>query len=172
VGADAENHHRGLSEGFELDKWKTNAPPGTRLGEDCGISGVYQQGTRAIPLDSQKTIGCYSSFMNREPRGLRFPFSAGAEVILEGSREAIPARATELSLRGCFLEIPTPFNEKQRVQVKILHANEYFEVAAEVIYVRPEGVGLLFGDMKPHFRGVLQAWILAALDNQVKLTHS
>lgn len=110
--------------------------------------------------------------MNREPRGLRFPFSAGAEVILEGSRGAIPARATELSLRGCFLEISTALKEQQSLQVKILHANEYFEVAAVVIYVRPEGAGLLFGEMKPHFRSVLQAWILAALDNQVKLTHS
>jgi hypothetical protein len=110
--------------------------------------------------------------MSREPRGLRFPFSAGAEVILEGSREAVPARVTELSLRGCFLEISLPLQEQQQLQVKILHQHEFFEGPAVVIYTRREGIGLMFGDMKPHFRSVLQAWILAALDNQVKLTHS
>jgi hypothetical protein len=54
------------------------------------------------------------------------------------------------------------------VLAKIFYAEEYFEALAEVLYVSPSGVGLVFGDVKPHFRSVLQAWILAALDNQVK----
>jgi hypothetical protein len=41
-----------------------------------------------------------------------------------------------------------------------------------VIYVRATGVGLVFGDIKPHCRRVLQNWILEALDKQVKLEHS
>lgn len=106
--------------------------------------------------------------MNQEPRGLRFLFKASAEVILEGSPESVPARVTELSLRGSFLEFPSSLREKEHMQVKIFHADEFFEAPAEVIYVRPTGVGVLFGDMRPHFRKVLQAWILAALDNQAK----
>jgi len=114
---------------------------------------------------------CYAPTMDQENRGLRFPFSTGAEVILGSSRESIPARVTELSLRGCFLEIPCLLREQQRLQVKILYSDQYFEALAEVLYVRPTGVGLVFGDMKPHSRNVLQAWILAALDNQAELEH-
>ena len=109
--------------------------------------------------------------MNQEKRGLRFPFSTSAEVILESSRQSIPARVMELSLRGCFLEISSPLREQQRVRVKIWYSDEYFEASAEVLYVRPTGVGLVFGDMKPHSRNVLQGWILAALDNQAELEH-
>lgn len=106
--------------------------------------------------------------MNEEQRGLRFPFSASAEVFLEGSLESIPARVTELSLRGCLLEISASLAEQQRVQVKIFYADESCEAAAEVLYVRPTGVGLVFGDMNPHFRVVLQKWILTALDGRAE----
>lgn len=110
--------------------------------------------------------------MDREPRGLRFPFEAGAEIIPEESHEPVPARVTELSLRGCLMETTAVLKEKQRVQVKIVRGDEYFEGYVTVLYVRPNGVGLVFGEMKPHFRGILQNWLLSALDNQVKLTHS
>jgi hypothetical protein len=102
--------------------------------------------------------------LHRDRRGLRFSFSANAEVSLEGSAESLRVRVTELSLRGCFLGIPGRFAEKQRLQVKIFNAKDFFEASAEVIYVRESGVGVLFGDMHPHFRQVLQTWILAALD--------
>jgi hypothetical protein len=103
-----------------------------------------------------------------DKRGLRFPFNADAEVVLPSASEKIPARVTELSFRGCFLEISAPLQEKQRIRVKIFHSDEFFEAPAEVIYVRPTGVGLVFGNMEPPFRKVLQAWILAALDAQAK----
>lgn len=109
--------------------------------------------------------------MNKEQRGLRFPFSAGAEVIPEGSRESISARVMELSLQGCFLEISPLLREHQRLRVKIWHSDKYFEALAKVLYVRASGVGIAFGDMKPHSRSLLQTWILAALDTQAELEH-
>ena len=101
-------------------------------------------------------------------RGLRFPFKADAEVVPESPSQSVPARVTELSFRGCFLEISAALKKQQRVHVKIFHSDEYFEASEEVIYVRPAGVGLVFGDIQPHFRSVLQTWILSALDNQAK----
>jgi hypothetical protein len=109
--------------------------------------------------------------MSQEQRGLRFPFSTRAEVRLEGSRETIPARVVELSLRGCFLEIPSALKEQQSLRVKILHSGQSFEAAAEVLYVTPAGVGLLFGDIETQSREVLQSWILTALDQQANSAH-
>jgi hypothetical protein len=108
--------------------------------------------------------------LRQDCRGLRFRFSAAAEVSLEGSAESLRARVTELSLRGCFLEIPGPFAERQQLQVKIFNASDFFKASAEVIYVRKSGVGVLFGDMNPRFRQVLQKWTLAALDSQSSST--
>jgi hypothetical protein len=130
--------------------------------------GNYGKRRSDAMRNAKPGVARYAITMNQERRGLRFPFSARAEVILGSSRERIPARVMELSLQGCFIEISFLLKERQRVQVEILYLDKNFEALAEVIYVRPTGVGLVFRDMKPHFRSVLQAWILTALDNQAK----
>jgi len=108
----------------------------------------------------------------QERRGLRFPFDAAAEVGLESKRERRPARVTELSFRGCYLETSFSLKERQRLRVKIFHADQFFESPAEVMYQRPGGAGVLFGNMEPHFRNLLQGWILAALDHQAEAESS
>ncbi|MGB8474737.1 MAG: PilZ domain-containing protein [Candidatus Acidiferrum sp.] len=106
--------------------------------------------------------------MHEEQRGLRLPFSAKAEVFVENSATGIPSRVTELSLRGCRLEMSGSFAEHQRVIVKVFHSGEYVEAPSTVIYANASGVGLLFGDVKPLFREVLQKWVLSELDKQTE----
>lgn len=105
--------------------------------------------------------------MEQERRGLRFAFSAGAEIAPESSPTAfVPARVTELSLLGCFLETSAAFELHRPVFLKIYDSGDHFEAKASVLYVRPSGLGLVFRDVKPHCRAVLQKWILAALNSQ------
>jgi hypothetical protein len=99
-------------------------------------------------------------------RGLRFTFDGTADVTVEGVVDGLRARVTELSFRGCYLQTAKALKEKQRLQVKISHADETFEAPGEVIYVRPGGAGVMFGVIEPRFRNVLQDWILTELDNQ------
>lgn len=107
--------------------------------------------------------------MDQERRGLRFGFSATAEVAPESSPKAlVPARVTELSLRGCFLETSASFELQRPVLVRIFDSGEHFEAEANVLYIKPSGLGLVFRELKPHFRAVLQKWILRALDKQVE----
>jgi len=108
--------------------------------------------------------------MSQERRTLRFPFAADAEIAPESSPSAtISARVQELSLHGCYMDIPAPFDAKTPVLVKIFKSAEYFEARATVIYVKPNlGMGLAFREVKSHFRAVLQKWILAAMHNQEK----
>jgi hypothetical protein len=105
--------------------------------------------------------------MFEERRGLRFPFTAPAEISQESATsESIPGRVVELSLRGCYVEVPILLDEQQRLLVKIFRGGEYFESPCEVLYVRTSGAALVFNNTNPHFRGVLQNWILAALDRR------
>ena len=106
--------------------------------------------------------------MDRDQRGLRFNFSAEAEIRVGDLPTGLPGRVRELSFRGCYVEISGSFSEQQRVRVKMFHASEFFESQADVIYVRPEGIGLVFAETNPHFRSVLQKWILSALDHQTE----
>lgn len=105
--------------------------------------------------------------MEKERRGLRFSFDTPGEISPQDAPERkAPARVTELSFRGCFVETDPLFEEQRRVHIKIFHNSEYFETDATVLYVKPPGMGLLFGDIKPHFRAVLQTWILSQLHGQ------
>ena len=107
--------------------------------------------------------------MSRECRGLRFSFDADAEIAPESSPKAIvPGRVTELSLQGCFLETSASFPEKRQVLLKIHDSGESFEAEAVVLYARATGLGLLFREVKPRYRDVLQNWILKALDRQLE----
>jgi hypothetical protein len=107
--------------------------------------------------------------MSREHRGLRFSFNADAEIAPETSpKSMLPARVTELSLQGCFLETAASFEEQRHVYLKIREAGETFEAEAVVLYTRPTGLGLIFREVKPRHREVLQNWILKALDRQLE----
>jgi PilZ domain len=106
--------------------------------------------------------------MNQDCRGMRFAFDASAEIAAETAPKTIfPSRVTELSLWGCFLETSVSFEAQRMVLLKISDSGESFEAQASVLYVRPSGIGLMFHEIQPHFRAVLQKWILRALDNQL-----
>ena len=107
--------------------------------------------------------------MDQDHRGLRFAFSADAQVAPENSPAAFaPGRVTELSLLGCFLETTASLGMQRPVLLKIYNSGEYFEAPATVLYVLPSGMGLVFRGIKPHFRAVLQKWVLSALDSQTE----
>jgi len=112
--------------------------------------------------------------MSHEPRevedrrGLRFPFNGEAEVALENPSRSVSARVTELSFRGCFLQISSGFEEHQRMRLKIYHAEECLEASGKVIYLRPDGAAVLFDELERQPLNVLRDWILDALDVQAE----
>jgi hypothetical protein len=108
--------------------------------------------------------------VDQKRRGLKFSFTAAAEIAPESSPSAsVNARVTEISPLGCYLEIPAPFEAGTPVLVKIFRAAEYFEAKATVSQVQPtSAMGLAFREVKPNFRAILQKWILAAMHNQTK----
>lgn len=94
----------------------------------------------------------------------RYLFSAPAEIVVEQSGAKTLARVEELSLHGCYLEVTIPIGVKTAVVVKIFGPKDYFEATATVIYSNPtNGMGLAYRNVKPHFRAVLQKWLLAAM---------
>jgi PilZ domain len=100
---------------------------------------------------------------NRSPR---YPFSAPAEVIVEGSGATITARVTELSLHGCYIDTSTPLSPETRVLLKI-YGDEYFEALSTVIYAHPLlGMGVGFRRINLACQGVLNKWLLAAMTKE------
>ena len=106
--------------------------------------------------------------MFQDQRGLRFPFNASAEIAPKSSPKAfVPGRVTELSLQGCFVETSAKLDAQSVVLLKISGLDEPFEAEATVLYARATGVGLVFREIAPEFRPVLQKWMLKLLDSQL-----
>jgi len=93
----------------------------------------------------------------------RYPFIATAEVIDQSSRASISTRVSELSLHGCYLDMPNPLPKDTEIHIKIYSEGKFFESTGTVIYSQPNlGVGVTFRAIRPQFLTVLKQWLLAA----------
>jgi PilZ domain len=99
-----------------------------------------------------------------ERRVARYPFGAPAEVIVEGSNAKIVARVTELSLHGCYLDTSITLTPHTLVVLKIFGPHDYFEAPSTIIYANPLlGMGVAFRNVNLVCQGVLNKWLLAAM---------
>jgi PilZ domain len=92
----------------------------------------------------------------------RYPFIATAEVIDAGKHTGVSARVTELSLHGCFIEMPNPLAKGAVLTTKIFSDGKFFEAPGTVVYSVPNGFGVSFHEVRPQFLTVLKQWLLAA----------
>lgn len=92
----------------------------------------------------------------------RYPFVATAEVINPGATAGVSARVTELSLNGCFIEMPNPPSKGATLVTKIYSEGKFFEAPGTVVYSMPNGFGVSFHEVRPQFVHVLKQWLIAA----------
>jgi hypothetical protein len=93
----------------------------------------------------------------------RYPFIATAEVVDQSSEASISTRVTELSLHGCYLDMPNPLPTDTPIKIKIYCEGKFFESSGVVVYSQPNlGVGVTFREVRPQFLGVLKQWLLVA----------
>ena len=93
----------------------------------------------------------------------RFPFIATVEVIETGAPAGVAARVTELSLYGCYVEIPNPLRKGAHALLKIYSEDKYFESQGTVLYFQPSlGMGVGFLNVNPHYLSVLKSWLIEA----------
>ena len=93
----------------------------------------------------------------------RYPFIATAEVVDVSSKASISARVTELSLYGCYVEMPGALPQDAQIKIKIYSEGKFFESSGVVIYSQPNaGIGITFRDVRPQLLTVLKQWLLAA----------
>jgi hypothetical protein len=92
----------------------------------------------------------------------RFVFDAQAELVEPQTKSQIFGRVTEISLRGCFTEVPNPLGGGSVVQLRIVKDGEIFTTQAREMYQRSgSGVGLRFIETAPDQAKLLAAWLKA-----------
>jgi hypothetical protein len=93
----------------------------------------------------------------------RFPFIATVEVLESGASVGLAARVTELSLYGCYVEIPNPLQKGAHAVLKVYSEGRYFESQGTVLYSQPSlGMGVGFLNVNPHYLTVLRLWLIEA----------
>ena len=96
-------------------------------------------------------------------RSPRFPFIAVAEITPTKSDAQLGSRVAELSLNGCYVDMPNTLPVGSEVSIKIFAESECFEAAAEVIYAHPNlGMGLAFEEISLKSGTILRPWLLKA----------
>jgi PilZ domain len=93
----------------------------------------------------------------------RYPFIATAEVVDQSSQASISTRVTELSLRGCYLDMANPLPTATQIKIKIYSEGKFFESNGVIVYSQPNlGVGVTFREVRPQFLSILKQWLLVA----------
>lgn len=84
-------------------------------------------------------------------------------MIQKGAQAGITGRVTELSLYGCFIEMPDPFSKGTELTLKVYANGKYFETSAVAVYANVgQGTGVCFQNVRPHYLGVLKQWLIEA----------
>lgn len=93
----------------------------------------------------------------------RYSFVASAEVVADTSDVRVATRVSELSLRGCYLDMANPFPLSTQIAIKISAADEVFQSKGRIIYLHPGiGAGVTFLDVASQSRAILESWLDAA----------
>lgn len=100
---------------------------------------------------------------NERRRSPRYSFAAKAEITADNPGAFATANVSELSLRGCRLDMKNPFPLNVPITVKITAAGELFQSKGKIVYLQPGvGAGVAFLSIEPQSRAVLQRWLEAA----------
>jgi c-di-GMP-binding flagellar brake protein YcgR len=87
----------------------------------------------------------------------RVPCKLGAELHVQGTEALVRVQVTNISLGGCFLEMPILAPEQARVKVVIRSDDTKFSVHGMVVSRRPGfGVAIKFTEVTEEVRGQLQ----------------
>lgn len=93
-------------------------------------------------------------------RSPRYPFAATAEIYDEKENARTSSQVSDLSLRGCYVEVMNPFPPGTNVLVEIYTETEFMEAQATVAFLKPKaGMGLTFNEIQPCFTTVLNKWL-------------
>jgi hypothetical protein len=96
-----------------------------------------------------------------ESRGAAsFNFAAIAEVIDLDSRGELVSILRDLSASGCFVKTTTPFASGTWVRIRITHSGADFAAIGNVTAnVTATGMGIIFTQMEPNDRAILEKWL-------------
>ena len=98
-------------------------------------------------------------------RAQRLPIVAAAEIVALDTDTGFDARTSDLSLVGCYLDIPNPLPVGTEIKVRLAHQNETFTARGIVASSESNlGMGISFTSIENDQRYILERWLSGARD--------
>jgi hypothetical protein len=118
---------------------------------------VYK--THNVVGDFTKLIPELTLTLAQRPRALRMRFVATIVITDVVSERRISSRTDDLSVHGCFVPTPTPFDPGMKVQVNIVYAGAKVMAFGRVVSARTNGMGITFTGMEQRDQAILERWM-------------
>ena len=113
-------------------------------------------------MDESSSTSTNSGGPYREQRQFpRFTLIAAINLREPESDTKIAGRVSEISRKGCYVDVMIQLPEGTLLEIKISRDNGVFESHGKIIYVQPGmGMGVVFTDPAPEQLKVLDAWLV------------
>ncbi len=136
-----------------------------RRGDGFGVAVLLSPSSHLAMPGPHAGVTRPESGGDAERRGdLRCSFIAAAELIDMRAGVRIQARTSDLSWNGCYIDTLNPFPAGASVRLRIYKGNEFLDVQANVSSQHPgSGMGLVFRDIAPAYRSILECWLCESL---------
>jgi PilZ domain-containing protein len=90
----------------------------------------------------------------------RYPVAAMAEATEIKSNTRVTGRISDIGIGGCYFEVMSPFAMGAELHVRITRNQQSFAASAKVLYsTGGMGMGLIFTNIAPEQRQLLQGWV-------------
>jgi PilZ domain len=90
----------------------------------------------------------------------RYPVAAMAEATEVKSNTRVTGRISDIGIGGCYFEVMSPFAMGAELYVRITRNDKSLTANAKVLYsTGGMGMGLIFTNVAPEQRQVLQGWV-------------
>lgn len=102
------------------------------------------------------------SVEDRTPRASRSPLAASAKISDAQSGQSMPAKTSDLSVTGCYLETPNPLPIRALVRLQLIYNGTSLTLFGNV--VRSElnkGMAVKFRAVEPSQLATLKSWFFA-----------
>jgi hypothetical protein len=127
----------------------------------CGLENqMSERNDRPIVSPASSSEATPRGNARNRRAGIRYPFTASANVFEPRSSLRVTGRCSDLSSGGCYVDTPSPLAAGAKVKIRITHENREFEAVGVVAYAHARmGMGLSFTEVKPEHQVALRAWI-------------
>ena len=90
----------------------------------------------------------------------RYALIAQAEIVEPASGTSIAGRLSEISLKGCYVDLLNTLPVQTVVEIRVTRDQGKFTSPGRIIYAQEGmGMGIAFADMTADQLKILQAWI-------------